>query len=361
MKEKIFDGYLNITRNNKAILWTIPFDNRYRSFNFPQHLVKKYKLVSGVRLKCKISNNKIRKIINICGKDFQDFVSRSHFKTLVPINPQEKYDFGASNSLSLRFLDLLSPIGKGTRGLIVSPPRAGKTMLLESIANELEQLDPDLNVIVLLIDERPEEVTSFIRNTNADVLHSSLDQSATSHVALSSFLLNHIRIELECGNDIVVLIDSLTRMGRAFNISGGNNNRTMSGGLSSGALELPRKIFGMARNIDEGGSCTILSTILRDTGSRMDEVIFQEFKGTGNSEIILDRQLAEQRLFPAINITETATRKEEIFRIPEETEKINQLRRELLQTDKITAHQKFSALINNSNSNKEMLEVIKSN
>jgi transcription termination factor Rho len=357
MKDKIiFEGYLNIARNRQPKLWTIPFDKRHDSYEFPQSMISKYKLVSGARVKCEIENNKITKVTEICGHKPEEFANRKDFTKLLPINPEDKFDFGSSDSLSVRILDLMVPVGKGTRGLIVSPPRAGKTMLLEAIANDLHRINPKLKVIILLIDERPEEVTSFIRNTRADVFHSSLDQGSTSHIVLSSFVLNHIRLEVESGNDIVILIDSLTRMGRAYNASGSrHNNRTMSGGLSAGALDLPRKIFGMARNIENGGSCTILATILRDTGSRMDEVIFQEFKGTGNCEIILDRDIAEERVFPAINIKESGTRKEELLRTPEETEKVNTIRRKYMSLDKVNAVAKLKQLTENYTSNKELL------
>jgi transcription termination factor Rho len=215
-------------------------------------------------------------------------------------------------------------------------------------------MNSKLRVIILLIDERPEEVTSFVLNTNAPVFHSSLDKGTSSHVLLSGFLINHLIAEMECGNDTVILLDSLTRMGRAYN-AGKNNNRTMSGGLSSGALEIPRKLFGLARNIQNGGSCTILATILKDTGSRMDEVIFQEFKGTGNCEIILDREIAEERLYPALHLSESGTRKDELLHSEEEIIKINKLRRSLLQMDKFSALVKFIEMVESTESNTELL------
>jgi transcription termination factor Rho len=356
-KKNIFEGYLNIARNHKPVLWTIPFDNRNDSFDFPEKLISKYRLVSGVRIKCEIDIGKVTNILAVCGHKPEDFESRSNFSKLVPVNPFEKFDFGSSESASIRILDLITPIGKGTRGLIVSPPRAGKTMLLEAIANDLHRIDPKLKVIILLIDERPEEVTSFIRNTKADVFHSSLDKGSTSHILLSSFLVNHVRTEVECGNDIVILIDSLTRMGRAYNLNDNrHSNRIMSGGLSSGALELPRKLFGLARNIENGGSCTILATILKDTGSRMDEVIFQEFKGTGNCEIILDRDIAEQRVYPAINIAESGTRKDELLHSLVKLDKINDIRRKLLQIEKSAAVSKLKQIVTQFQTNRELLE-----
>lgn len=348
---------MNITKNQQATLWKIPFDKSSESFNFPDKLIKKYNLKSGVRLESEIKSNRVIDIYKICDVKPEEYNKRKNFNNLIAQNPTERYDFGNSEISSLRILDLMTPIGKGTRGLIVSPPRAGKTMLLENLANEFYKLDPKLQVIVLLIDERPEEVTSFKMNTKAQVFHSSMDKGSWSHQVLGNFMLNHIRAELECGNDTVILIDSLTRMGRAYNINDNrHNNRIMSGGLSSGALELPRKLFGVARNIQNGGSCTILATILTDTGSRMDEVIFQEFKGTGNCEIILDRDLADMRIFPAINITESGTRKEELLRSNLELEKINSLRRRLLQIDKQKAVSNLLQLTDQHKSNSDLIK-----
>jgi transcription termination factor Rho len=229
----------------------------------------------------------------------------------------------------MRIVDLVAPIGKGTRGMIVSPPKAGKTMLLEHIATAIHAGEPEARIIALLIDERPEEVTHFRRAVQAEVLASSNDQSVQEHIELVELTLAHIRTELECGHDVVVLVDSLTRMGRAFNQRGPGVGRTLSGGLDAGALELPRRFFGLARNIEDGGSVTIIATALVDTGSRMDQLIFEEFKGTGNSEIVLERSLAEAHIFPAINIRASGTRKEERLYSPQEHRYLTSLRRML--------------------------------
>ncbi len=354
---KLFEGYLNIARDRQGTLWKIPFDRSTESYGFPDKLIKKYHLLSGVRLLCEIADNKVIEVLKICGLSSAEFAERRDFKKLTASNPDQKFDFGSSENISVRILDLITPIGKGTRGLIVSPPRAGKTLLLEAISNELYKINSSLRVIVLLIDERPEEVTSFKMNTKADVFHSSLDKGSSSHILLSSFLISHVKVELECGNDTVILIDSLTRMGRAYNINDNrHNNRIMSGGLSSGALELPRKLFGLARNIQNGGSCTILATILTDTGSRMDEVIFQEFKGTGNCEIVLDRDLADLRIFPAINITESGTRKEELLRPLSEMDKINQLRKQLLQMKNTSALPRLVQMMDQHETNDDLIK-----
>jgi len=254
---------------------------------------------------------------------------RTPFTELVAVNPCEKFDLAMSDNISMRIVDLIAPLGKGTRGMIVSPPKAGKTSLLMDITKAICTGSPGTRVIVFLIDERPEEVTYFRRGVNAEVIASSNDQSIEEHIKLAELTLKHIRSELECGIDVVVLVDSLTRMGRVFNLKGRGSGRTLSGGLDSGALEIPRRFFGLARNIENGGSVTIIATALVGTGSRMDELIFQEFKGTGNAEIVLDRKLAEKRIFPAMNIRESGTRKEELLHTEEDAQRIALLRRAL--------------------------------
>ena len=244
----------------------------------------------------------------------EEFAKRKGFKDLVAVDPHERFDLGACGTNSMRIIDLIAPIGKGTRQLIVSPPKAGKTVLLEQIVGAIEHCDPQTRTIVLLIDERPEEVTLFRRAvTNAEVVASTIDDETKEHVELTRLMLAHVQIELECGRNVVLVIDSLTRLARAFNNQGRRGQargHTMSGGLEAGVLEIPRRLFGLARNIENGGSLTIIATCLVDTGSRMDQLIFEEFKGTGNSEVILDRSLAEARIFPAINIPASGTRKE---------------------------------------------------
>jgi transcription termination factor Rho len=238
----------------------------------------------------------------------------------------------ASGETSMRLVDLVAPIGKGTRGLIVAPPKAGKTMLLEQIARAIHADDPETRLIILLIDERPEEVTHFRRSiSGAEVFASSSDQPLEEHVSLAELMLAHIRTELECGHHVVMVLDSLTRLVRAFNLKGpqANRSRTLSGGVEAEALQIPRRLFGLARNIEQGGSVTILATILIDTGSRMDQFIYEEFKGTGNSEIVLDRALAEAYIFPAINLSASSTRKEERLYSFEDSQRLTQLRREL--------------------------------
>lgn len=245
----------------------------------------------------------------------ESFRTRPHFADLTAIDPHERFDLGASGQESMRIVDLIAPIGKGTRQLIVSPPKAGKTILLEQIVQAIHQKSPDTRIIVLLLDERPEEVTHFRRSVEgAEVVASTSDHTADEHTELAELMLAHVQTELECGREVVLMIDSLTRLGRAFNNRtrrrGAPRGHTMSGGLEAGIMEIPRRLFGLARNIENGGSITIIATCLINTGSRMDQLIFEEFKGTGNSEIVLDRSLAEARVFPAIDIPASGTRKE---------------------------------------------------
>jgi transcription termination factor Rho len=353
---KKITGFLNISRKYPPTLWEIPFDKSRNFYKIPQNLVKKFGLVSGARLCCQVEGKTLKKIDTICGLEPAEFRNRKSFSSLQPVNPSQKFNLGESAPIALRIMDLFTPIGKGTRGLIVSPPRAGKTTLLEQLASKLESANPKQKVVALLVDERPEEVTSFQMNTQATVFHSSLDKGSHLHVLLSNFILNHIKVEVECGNDIILLIDSLTRMGRAYNRSERNSgSRTMSGGLGSGALEIPRKLFGMARATNKGGSCTILATILKDTGSRMDEMIFQEFKGTGNCELILDRSLAEERIFPAINLRESGTRKDELLLPATDLEKINILRRSLLKLTPVAQIETLQNKMQKYENNRELL------
>lgn len=257
---------------------------------------------------------------------------RIPYTQLTAVTPDERFKISESGEPAMRIVDLIAPIAKGTRGLIVSPPRAGKTILLEQIAGAIHACDPRTHIMVLLVDERPEEVTHFRRQVKAEVLASSNDRDTREHIALTHKVMKRMTRDLESGRDVVVLVDSLTRMARVFNMKKAPSKlkgRIMSGGLQAGALEIPRRFFGMARNIEKGGSLTIIATVLVDTGSRMDQLIFQEFKGTGNSEIILDRSLAEARVFPAINIPESGTRKEELLYTPAELKQLHNLRRAL--------------------------------
>ncbi|MHC4943336.1 MAG: transcription termination factor Rho [Planctomycetota bacterium] len=328
----------------------------------PIKIVRDLGLVEGATITGKVRRNKrgfeMVNIDNVCGLPPKEFRRRTPFDDLVPIDPCERFPLAASGVTSMRIVDLIAPIGKGTRGLIVSPPKAGKTIMLEQIANAIRAQDPEVRIIVLLIDERPEEVTQFRRAVDAEVLASSNDNTVQEHVELAELTLAHIRVELECGRDVVVLLDSITRMGRAFNLRKSGSGRTMSGGVDAGALEIPRRFFGLARNIENGGSITIVATALVDTGSRMDQLIFEEFKGTGNSEIVLNRKLSEFQIYPAIDLNASGTRKEEMLYGPGETQKLAKIRRVLAERKPMDAMTALLKLMDEFPTNAEFLESI---
>ena len=255
-------------------------------------------------------------------------IKRRAFETLTPIYPEERLSLERSqNDIATRLIDLISPVGKGQRGLIVAPPKAGKTSLLKNVANSIARNHPDVELIVLLIDERPEEVTDMRESINGDVIYSTFDQVSSHHVKVAEMVLNRAQRLVEHGKDVVILLDSITRLARAYNLTISPTGRTLSGGLDPGALHGPKKFFGAARNIRQGGSLTILATALVETGSRMDDVIFEEFKGTGNMELSLDRKLAEKRIFPAVDIYESGTRREDLLLSDEEKSSLWRLRR----------------------------------
>ena len=255
-------------------------------------------------------------------------VNRPNFDNLTPIYPEERMQLETTSSeFATRMIDLISPLGKGQRGMIVSPPKAGKTTLLKMIANAIRKNHPEAEMIILLIDERPEEVTDMKRTVDADVIYSTFDELPRNHTKVAEIVLERAKRLVEHGKDVVVLLDSITRLARAYNLTIPATGRTLSGGLDPGALHLPKRFFGAARNIEEGGSLTILATALVDTGSRMDDVIFEEFKGTGNMEIHLDRKLSEKRIFPAIDIHKSGTRREDLLLSQKELESIWALRK----------------------------------
>ena len=328
----------------------------------PVALIREYQLVEGGTVTGPWKHGKHGRILtaveSICDLPPAEYSSRTPFARLTAIDPCDRFRLGGSGVKSMRVMDLIAPIGKGTRGMIVSPPKAGKTTMLEHIARAIREDNASARIIILLIDERPEEVTNFRRAVDAEVFSSSSDQSMQEHVDLVELILAHIRVELECGRDVVVLVDSLTRMARAFNLTGSGSSRTLSGGLTAGAIEIPRRFFGMARNIEFGGSVTIIATALVDTGSRMDQVIFEEFKGTGNSEIVLDRSLAEMRIFPAININESSTRKEACLFREDEYDGVVNLRRMLAGLPAPDAMQKMLQLIDRYDSNAALLKAL---
>jgi transcription termination factor Rho len=325
----------------------------------PQQLIDQFKIPEGATLVGRTRTDRkgtwLDRIESIGGLSPDAFRQRKSFRHLVAVDPNERFQLAKTGETSMRLIDLIAPIGKGTRGLIVAPPKAGKTMLLEEIAKSIRSTEPQTRIVMLLVDERPEEVTHFRRNVEAEVFASSNDQSVQEHMALSELMLAHIRSELECGLDVVVLVDSMTRMSRTFNLGTSGRGRSLSGGLEASALEIPRRFFGLARNIEHGGSVTIIATVLVDTGSRMDQLIFEEFKGTGNSEIVLDRALAEARIFPALNIAASGTRKEHLLYRPDEYERLAVLRRGLADRSPKEAVLALMKLLEKYPSNEELL------
>ncbi|MEE2895422.1 MAG: transcription termination factor Rho, partial [Planctomycetota bacterium] len=275
----------------------------------------------------------VGEVLEVEGLEPEAYASRKSFDELTPIDPQPRMSLEHRGCPpACRLVDLFCPLGYGTRGLIVAPPKAGKTILLQQIAAGIKHNHPDVDVVALLIDERPEEVTDFRRNVPAEVLASSNDMDVDTHCRLGILAIERAKRKLEAGRDVVVLLDSLTRLGRAFNNSRSfrQSGRTMSGGLDSRAMEIPKQLFGAARNAEEGGSLTIIASCLVDTGSRADQVIFEEFKGTGNMELILDRSIAEKRLYPAINLAASGTRKEDLLLEDRELKTVTALRRRLI-------------------------------
>lgn len=287
-------------------------------------------------------------------------IQRKAFELLTPIYPEERLTLERSQSdIATRLIDLISPIGKGQRGLIVAPPKAGKTSLLKNVANSIAKNHPNVELIVLLIDERPEEVTDMRESINGDVIYSTFDQVSSHHVKVAEMVLNRAQRLVEHGKDVVILLDSITRLARAYNLTISPTGRTLSGGLDPGALHGPKKFFGAARNIRQGGSLTILATALVETGSRMDDVIFEEFKGTGNMELNLDRKLAEKRIFPAVDIYKSGTRREDLLLTEEEKTALWKLRREMSNNSVLEVTDKVIELLKRTKNNDEFIKSIK--
>jgi transcription termination factor Rho len=297
------------------------------------------------------------RVESVNGLDIESQRQRRDFEDLTPVYPNEQMvmEIG-TDQMSARIIDLISPIGKGQRGLIVAPPKAGKTMLLKAIANSIAINNPEVFLMVLLVDERPEEVTDMRRSVRGQVISSTFDEPAENHMRVADLTLEQAKRLVEAGRDVVILLDSLTRLSRASNLTITASGRTLSGGLDPSALYRPRRFFGAARNIEEGGSMTVIATVLVDTGSRMDDAIFEEFKGTGNMELVLDRELAERRIWPAIDVRRSSTRHEELLIKPEKLKSVWQLRKLLAnQQDSIEATQMFIKLLARTKSNEEFL------
>jgi len=356
-----YSGILEINQKGYGFIRKLDYEFSYNPkdpFLKPDE-VKHHDLRSGLIMEGEFEedqsgNRHIHSIEMINGKLPEFWQKTNRFELQTPIMPNQQIKLGHNASdHELRVMDLISPVGKGQRALIVAPPRTGKTVLLKKIARSVTENYPDISTAILLVDERPEEVTDFIRSTNAEVFASSNDKPTDSHVRISEMALGYVKRKAECGQDAVLLIDSLTRLGRSYNAIQSNSGRTLSGGLDIRALEIPKKIFGSARKIEGGGSLTIIATCLVETNSRMDDLIFEEFKGTGNLELVLDRELANDRIYPAINIAASGTRNEDKF-ITDSIEERNMVRRFLLKKSPKESMQMLLKVIERTESNEEL-------
>ena len=300
--------------------------------------------------------NAIVKVESINGATVEEAAARVEFGKLTPLYPQERLRLETEqNKLTTRIIDLVSPIGKGQRGLIVSPPKAGKTLVLQAIANAITTNNPEVHMMVVLVDERPEEVTDMQRTVKGEVIASTFDRPAEDHTTVAELAIERAKRLVELGHDVVVLLDSITRLGRAYNLSAPASGRILSGGVDSAALYPPKRFFGAARNIENGGSLTILATALVETGSKMDEIIFEEFKGTGNMELRLSRALADKRIFPAVDINASGTRREEMLMHADETKVTWKLRRALAGLEQQQALEMVLTRLKDTSSNVEFL------
>jgi len=331
----------------------------------PPALVSRYRLRTGVTLEGPTRPDRkgrglqLAEIQTICGQDQETYKTLTRFEDLTVIDPEETLWLETGpEPLTTRVLDLLTPIGKGQRGLIVSPPRAGKTIMLEQMATAVARNYPDVHLMMVLVDERPEEVTHFRRTTGGEVLASSNDQDVRQHVRLAQLTFAKAKAEVEFGCDVVLFLDSLTRLGRAFNKAVPSSGRTLSGGVDIHALAEPKRMFGAARNIENGGSLTVIATCLIETGSRMDDLIFQEFKGTGNMEVVLSGDLAERRLWPAMDVLASGTRKEERLVPPEDLHKRHLIRRRLAGNRPVEALETLLNAMKKYPSNRELLDAM---
>ena len=329
--------------------------------------IRRFNLRTGDEVQGKVRESKegekfkaLLYVERVNGENPERAVGRKSFESLTPIYPEERIHLETNNEndLSSRLMDIICPIGKGQRGLIVAPPKAGKTTLLKKVAQNISKNYPEVKLIVLLIDERPEEVTDMKRSINGDVIYSTFDEEPQNHAKVSQMVLERAKRMVEQGKDVVILLDSLTRLSRAYNLTITPTGRTLSGGLDPGALIMPKKFFGTARNVEEGGSLTILATALVDTGSRMDDMIFEEFKGTGNMEVHLDRKLQERRIFPAIDIYKSGTRKEDLILSDEEKEVAYSIRRVMYRDGNVeNVTEKLINMLSKTKNNKEFINI----
>ncbi|MBS5942274.1 MAG: transcription termination factor Rho [Finegoldia magna] len=361
------EGILDLHENGYGFLRSEGYDSGDDDIYVPPVQVRRFKLKTGdfVEGLCREKKDKEKfnaliYVNRVNGDTVENLRNRPDFENLTPIYPRERLTLERdSKNVSMRIMDLISPVGKGQRGLIVASPKTGKTTLLKNIANSIRKNYPDIHVIVLLIDERPEEVTDMKRSVlGADVVASTFDEMPQNHIRVAEIVIERAKRLVEHKKDVVILVDSITRLSRAYNVTSPYSGKTLSGGLDPLALNGPKRFFGAARNIEEGGSLTILATALIETGSRMDDVIFEEFKGTGNMEIKLDRNLSEQRVFPAIDLNKSGTRKDELLLTKEELSAINKIRKQLNSQENKDIADQIIKMIKNTKSNQEFVKSI---
>ena len=361
------EGILDLHENGYGFLRSEGYDSGDDDIYVPPVQVRRFKLKTGDFVeglsrekKDKEKFNALIYVNRVNGDTVENLRNRPDFENLTPIYPRERLTLERdSKNVSMRIMDLISPVGKGQRGLIVASPKTGKTTLLKNIANSIRNNYPEIHVIVLLIDERPEEVTDMKRSVlGADVVASTFDEMPQNHIRVAEIVIERAKRLVEHKKDVVILVDSITRLSRAYNVTSPYSGKTLSGGLDPLALNGPKRFFGAARNIEEGGSLTILATALIETGSRMDDVIFEEFKGTGNMEIKLDRSLSEQRVFPAIDLNKSGTRKDELLLTKEELSAINKIRKQLNSQENKNIADQIIKMIKNTKSNQEFVKSI---
>jgi len=360
-------GVLEMHPNGYGFLRN-PGDNYVRQMTdpfVPGSMIDKFGLREGVHVQGMVQPGRrqqgprLKEIADVDGLKPEEYRDVKTFDQLTPINPESWLQLETGpQPLTTRVMDLLTPLGKGQRALIVAPPRTGKTILLQHISQAISKNYPDVKLVVLLIDERPEEVTDFRRAVDGEVVASSLDREIESHVRLSQLMVQRCQRLAEMGRDVFLLMDSITRLARAFNKWVGNTGRTMSGGVDIKAMDIPKKLFATARLFEEGGSLTIVGTALIDTGSRMDELIFQEFKGTGNMELVLDRKLADRRIWPAVDLNKSSTRKEELLLSEEECGKVWVLRNALAGLNTVEAMEMLLSKMKKTKNNEEFLQLM---
>ncbi|MEO6906334.1 MAG: transcription termination factor Rho [Abditibacteriaceae bacterium] len=359
-------GLLEILPDSKGFLRTNGFLPGPNDVYVSPSQIKRFNLKTGDLVSGQVRPPKdmeryagLLRVEAISGEPTESMRHRPEFEKLTPIFPLEKFQLETTQSnITARIIDLVSPIGKGQRGLIVAPPKAGKTTLIKNIANSIVENHPEVHLIVLLIDERPEEVTDIQRSVKGEVVASTFDELPENHIRVADMVQERAKRLVEMKKDVVILLDSITRLSRASNLVCTPSGRTLSGGLDPAAMYRPKRLFGAARNIEEGGSLTILATALIDTGSRMDEMIFEEFKGTGNLDLILDRSLFDQRIFPSIDINKSGTRRDDLLLTKEEMQVIFHLRRTLAPLDNVKAITLLIDRLKNTKTNAEFMQIV---